>query len=59
MITAMKDRLFKPKHQAAPTVVSAMPPSVGPITRARLNWMEFMAMALGMSSLPTSVGSSA
>ncbi len=56
MITATNERPLSPKHQAAPSPVSARPPSIGPITRARLNWMEFSAMALGRSSFSTSDG---
>ncbi len=36
-----------------------MPASTGPTTRARLNWIEFSATALGRSSRSTSVGTSA
>src|SRR5579875_907892 len=42
--TAMKDTPFSPKHHAAPNLASATPPRTGPMTRARLNWMEFKAM---------------
>ena len=46
-ITAMNERPFSPKHHAALSLASATPASVGPITRARLNWMEFHAIAFG------------
>ena len=59
MIGAKKDRPLRPKHQALPSLTKAMPPKVGPMMVARLNWMELSAMALGMSSLRTRVGISA
>ena len=58
-MTAKKERPFSPKHAAAPRVANAAPASTGPITRARLNWIEFSATAFGRSSLSTSVGTSA
>ena len=45
MITPTKEIPLKVKFQAAPSLTSAMPPSAGPITRARLNWMELSEMA--------------
>ena len=36
-MTAMNEMPLSAKHQAAPSWVSARPPSTGPITRARLN----------------------
>ena len=45
--------------RSCPNLASAMAPSAGPTITAALNWMEFSAMALGMSSLSTSVGISA
>jgi hypothetical protein len=39
-----------------PNDASATPATIGPITRARLNWIEFSATAFGRCSLPTSVG---
>ena len=47
---------FRPKHATMPNAASEMPATMGPITRARLNWMELSATALGRWSLPTSVG---
>jgi len=47
MMTAMKERPFREKHQVAPTTVYATPPMIGPRMRARLNWIEFMAIAFG------------
>ena len=49
MITAMNETPLRLKHQAAPKFVSAIPPSAGPMTRARLNWMEFRAIAFDRS----------
>ena len=37
MITATNENPLNVKHHAAPKLVSARPPSIGPITRARLN----------------------
>ena len=47
-----------PKHITMPNDARAAPATTGPIIRARLNWMELSATALGRSSLPTSVGTS-
>src|ERR1035437_2087963 len=58
-ITATNEIPFNPKHQSAPSFASATPPSTGPMIRARLNWIEFSAMALGRSSFGTSDGISA
>ena len=58
-ITAMKEMPLNAKHHAAPSVTSAIPPMVGPITRARLNWMEFREIAFWRCSLGTSEGTSA
>ena len=55
-ITARNDRPFNPKHAAMPKAPSATPASSGPITRARLNWIELNAIAFGTSSLLTSDG---
>ena len=56
MITAIKETPLSPKHHDAPNRVSATPPTVGPRTRATLNWMEFSAIAFGRSSVFTRVG---
>src|SRR5271156_5044626 len=58
-ITARYEMPFRVKHQVAPSRAYVAPPMVGPRMRARLNWIEFMAMALARSSGPTRVGSSA
>jgi hypothetical protein len=57
MITAMYERPFTKKQTAAPHASSAAPAKIGPITRARLNCIEFMATAFGRSSRRTSSGS--
>ncbi len=49
---------FIPKHITMPKAASAAPATMGPMMRARLNWMELSAMALGRCSLFTSVGTS-
>src|SRR5262249_25343043 len=59
IITAIKLIPFNPKHQVAPSVFRAMPPITGPIIRAKLNWIEFRAIAFGRSSGSTSVGTNA
>src|SRR5262245_16426749 len=59
VITATKLTPFNPKHQVAPRVFRAMPPITGPIIRAKLNWIEFSAIAFGRSSGSTSVGTTA
>src|SRR5574341_975452 len=59
MTTATNESPFNPKHQEAPSFVNARPPSTGPITRARLNWIELSAIALGRSSGLTREGISA
>ena len=58
-MTKMNDIPFSAKHHVAFSLVRAIPPSTGPITRARLNWMEFSAMALGKSSFSTNIGTRA
>ena len=58
-MTAKNERPLRPKHAAAPSVANATPARTGPMTRARLNWIEFRATAFGTSSLSTSVGTSA
>ena len=37
MTTATYETAFSPKHQVAPSLKSATPPNIGPITRATLN----------------------
>ena len=59
MITATKEIPLKAKHHAAPSLTSAIPPSAGPITRARLNWMELSEIAFWRCSFGTSEGTSA
>src|SRR4051794_30779836 len=56
-ITKPNDRPLMPKQAVAPQIPNTIPPSAGPITRARLNCIEFMATALAMSSRLTSSGS--
>ena len=56
---AANDKVFSAKHHVAPSLARATPPKAGPIITAALNWMEFRAMALGISSLLTRVGMSA
>jgi hypothetical protein len=58
MITAMNEKPFSAKHAEGPHAVRARPPRTGPMTRARLNCIEFMAIAFGMSSRLTSSGNS-
>ena len=57
-ITARNDSPFRPKHATMPKVASAPPAMSGPITRARLNWIELKAMAFGTCCRSTSDGSS-
>src|ERR1700692_471543 len=59
IIGARKERAFKPKHHFSPNFAKACPASAGPTMTATLNWMEFNAMAFGMSSFSTRVGISA
>ena len=58
MITAMNDTPLNAKHAAGPHNPYTTPPSAGPITRARLNCIEFMATAFGTSCRFTRSGSS-
>ena len=55
-IGARNDSVLSAKHHVSPSACSAQPPKAGPTITAALNWMEFSAMALGMSSLGTRVG---
>jgi hypothetical protein len=59
MMGARKESAFSPKHHFSPNFAKAWPASAGPMVTAMLNWMEFSAMALGMSSRSTRVGISA
>src|ERR1700692_649413 len=59
MMGARKEIAFKPKHHFSPSFAKAWPASAGPIITATLNWMEFRAIAFGMSSFSTKVGMSA
>src|SRR5579863_831589 len=56
MTGARKEIAFRPKHQDSPSLASACPASAGPIVTAVLHWIEFSAMAFGLSSLLTRVG---
>ena len=57
--TTPDDRIERIVKQAAgPHSPNTMPPSAGPITRARLNCIEFIATAFGTSSRRTSSGRS-
>ena len=56
---ARKESAFNPKHHFSPSLAKACPASAGPTMTATLNWIEFSAMAFGMSSFSTSVGISA
>src|SRR5215469_3335715 len=58
MIGAKNEIAFRPKHHFSPNLASVIPPNAGPIVTARLNWIEFRAMAFGISSRSTSVGMS-
>ena len=59
MIGARKESALSPKHHFSPNFAKAMPASAGPMVTAMLNWIEFSAMAFGMSSRLTKVGISA
>lgn len=59
MIGARKESAFRPKHHCSPNFANACPASAGPIVTPVLNWIEFSAMAFGMSSLLTKLGISA
>jgi hypothetical protein len=58
MITATNEKPLAVKQKTLPSVASAMPASSGPMTRARLNWMELSAIAFGRSFFSTSDGTS-
>src|SRR5262245_62808528 len=55
-ITARNETPFNRKHAAAPKPENASPATIGPIMRAKLNWIEFSAIAFGMSFFSTSIG---
>ena len=57
-MTTKNDRPLMMKQAAVPRVASVTPARSGPMTLARLNWIEFRAMALGRLSLGTSEGMS-
>ena len=59
MTGATKEIAFSPKHHFSPSFANARPASAGPTVMAMLNWIEFSAMAFGMSSRSTRVGISA
>src|SRR5579862_7078913 len=59
MMGARKDIAFRPKHHFSPSLANAWPASAGPMVTAMLNWIEFRAIAFGMSSRSTRVGISA
>ena len=48
-MTTRNDSPFRPKQAALPQAASVAPASSGPNTRARLNWIEFSAIAFGRS----------
>ena len=56
MMGARNERAFRPKHHFSPSFASACPASAGPTMTATLNWIEFSAMAFGISSFSTRVG---
>ena len=58
-ITIRNDTPLSPKQPTAPSVAMVTPAKSGPKTRARLNWIELSAMALGRSFLWMSDGISA
>ena len=58
-MTTRNDRPLRPKQAALPQAASVAPASSGPNTRARLNWIEFSAIAFGRSFFCTSDGISA
>ena len=57
-MTTRNETPFSAKHSAVPKAASVAPASSGPNTRARLNWIEFSAIAFGRSFFSTSVGTS-
>ena len=59
MMTARKEMPLSVKHHAAPITASISPATAGPMIRALLNIIEFSAIALGRSFLPTNSGTSA
>src|SRR5437588_13042143 len=59
MIGARKETALSPKHHFSPSFARAWPASAGPMVTAILNWIEFNAMAFGISSRSTKVGMSA
>jgi len=52
-IAATYDTAFSPKHPASPIEATARPARLGPMTRDRLNWAEFSAIAFWRSLRPT------
>src|SRR5215467_13107035 len=58
MIGAKNEIAFRPKHHFSPSRASVIPPNAGPTVTARLNWIEFKAIAFGISSRSTRVGMS-
>src|SRR5579864_3157831 len=59
MITTTNDNPLREKQEVMPNIASAPPASSGPTTRARLNWIELSAIALGRSFFSTNVGTKA
>ena len=57
-MTMKKERPFRAKQAAMPTVASVRPATTGPRMRERLNWIELSATALGRSRRGTSDGMS-
>ncbi len=57
--TARNDTALMPKTRPAPASAIRAPPMPGPMTRARLYWAEFSAIAFTIDSRGTSVGTNA
>src|SRR3989442_1826832 len=58
-ITATKDSALMANTSPGPEAMISAPAMAGPITRARLNWAEFQAMAFTRASGGTSDGTTA
>ena len=57
-MTTRNEMPFSEKHDTIPNRWSATPARSGPMTRARLNWIELSAIAFGRWSVLTSEGMS-
>ena len=55
-MTARNDRPLIPKQATRPYATRTPPPIIGPIIWARLNWIEFSAIAFGSVERGTSDG---